>query len=91
MRYLHTSSITLRGALGTPAVLIALAAVIAAQLAFTYAPFMQRWFATRPVAPAEGALIVGLGAAMMFLLEGEKWLLRRLGVAELQPRGAPGS
>jgi len=88
VRYLSAPSITLRGALGTPAVLAALAAVTAAQLAFTYAPFMQAWFATRPVALADGLLVVGVGAAMMLLLEGEKLLLRRLGIEELQP-GAP--
>ncbi|MEX1073641.1 MAG: HAD-IC family P-type ATPase, partial [Burkholderiales bacterium] len=85
VRYLHQASITPRGALGTPAVLIALAAVIVAQLAFTYAPFMQLWFATRPVSLADGATIVGVGVVMLLLLEGEKWLLRRLGVTELQP------
>jgi len=84
VRYLHQASITLRGALGTPAVLIALAAVTAAQLAFTYAPFMQQWFATRPVSLADGAMIVGVGVVMLLLLEGEKLLLRRLGVADLQ-------
>ena len=84
VRYLHMSSVTLRGALGTPAVLIALAVVTAAQLAFTYAPFMQAWFDTRPVPLVEGVLVVLLGAAVMLLLEGEKWLLRRLGVPELQ-------
>jgi magnesium-transporting ATPase (P-type) len=85
VRFLHMTSITLRGALGTRAVLIALAVVIAAQAVFTYAPFMQDWFATRPVSLADGALIVALGAAVMLLLEGEKWLLRRLGVSDLQP------
>ncbi|MGD9953520.1 MAG: HAD-IC family P-type ATPase, partial [Burkholderiales bacterium] len=84
VRFLHMTSMTLRGALGTRAVLAALAVVVAAQLAFTYAPFMQRWFDTRPVSLGEGALIVALGAAVMLLLEGEKWLLRRLGVADLQ-------
>jgi magnesium-transporting ATPase (P-type) len=84
VRYLHMTSITPRGALGTPAVLIALAAVIVAQLAFTYAPFMQQWFATRPVSLADGAMIVAIGGVMLLLLEGEKWLLRRLGVADLQ-------
>jgi magnesium-transporting ATPase (P-type) len=84
VRYLHMSSITLRGALGTPSVLIALAVVSVAQLAFTYAPFMQQWFATRPVSLADGALIVAIGVAMLLLLEGEKWLLRRWGVSDLQ-------
>src|SRR6185436_14325096 len=58
VRYLHMASITWRGALGTPALLWALAAVVAAQLAFTYAPFMRAWFDTRPVAPADGALVL---------------------------------
>jgi magnesium-transporting ATPase (P-type) len=84
VRYLHATSVTLRGVLGTPAVLIALGVVIAAQFTFTYAPFMHVWFDTRPVPLAEGVLIVLLGAAVMLLLEGEKWLLRRLGVAALQ-------
>jgi magnesium-transporting ATPase (P-type) len=87
VRYLHVTSITLRGALGTPAVLYALAAAVAAQLAFTYAPIMQQWFATRPVALADGLIILGCGVALMLLLEGEKLLLRRLGVPELQ--GSP--
>jgi magnesium-transporting ATPase (P-type) len=79
VRYLHTASISLRGALGTPAVLYALGAVIAAQFLFTYAPFMNAWFQSRPVALFDGVLIVLLGAALMVLLEGEKLLLRRLG------------
>jgi magnesium-transporting ATPase (P-type) len=79
VRYLHMTSITLRGALGTPAVLAAVAAVVAAQLAFTYAPFMQRWFDSRPVAFADGLIIVAIGAALMFVLEGEKIVLRRMG------------
>jgi hypothetical protein len=33
----------------------------------------------------EGLLVVLLGAGVMLLLEGEKWLLRRLGVRDLQP------
>jgi magnesium-transporting ATPase (P-type) len=79
VRYLHMTSFTLRGALGTPAVLWALGAIVAAQLAFTYAPIMQYWFATRPVALLDGALVLACGAAFMLLLEGEKLLLRRWG------------
>jgi magnesium-transporting ATPase (P-type) len=82
VRYLHMTSFTLRGALGTPAVLWALAAIVAAQLAFTYAPVMQYWFATRAVAPVDGALVLACGVAFMFLLEGEKLLLRRYGFLE---------
>jgi magnesium-transporting ATPase (P-type) len=82
VRYLHMRSLTLRGALGTPPVLWALGAIVAAQLVFTYAPFMQHWFATRAVALVDGAVVIALGVAFMFLLEGEKLLLRRQGFLE---------
>jgi magnesium-transporting ATPase (P-type) len=84
VRYLHMTSITLRGALGTPAVLAAIAAVIAAQLLFNYAPFMNDWFQSRPVAFLDGMLVVALGAALMLLLEVEKLLLRKSGRFDLR-------
>lgn len=77
VRYLHMTSITLRGVLGTPAVLAAIVAVVAAQLAFTYAPFMHALFATRPVPLADGLVIIGVGLALMLILELEKIVLRR--------------
>ena len=79
VRYLHATSITWRGALGTRAVLYALAALGVAQLALTYAPAMHAWFDTRPLHVADGVLIIGLGVAAMLLLEAEKLALRRLG------------
>jgi magnesium-transporting ATPase (P-type) len=89
VRYLHMTSFTLRGALGTPAVLWALAAIVAAQLLFTYAPIMQYWFATRPLAFLDGAVVIACGAVFMFLLEVEKLLLRRFGLLEQPPSGTP--
>jgi len=80
VRYLHGTSFSLRGLRGTPAVLWAVAAVVLAQLAFTYLPWMHALFDSRPVPLFEGVVIVLAGAAMMALLEGEKWLLRRLDV-----------
>ncbi|RJF67426.1 cation-transporting P-type ATPase [Rhodopseudomonas palustris] len=80
VRYLHTSSFSLRGALGTPAVLAALIVVIAAQLAFTYAPFMQSLFDTRPLSVLEGAAIIAAGVVMMAVLELEKFVMRRVGL-----------
>jgi len=80
VRYLHMTSFTLRGALGTPPVLIALAVVVAAQLAFTYAPFMQDLFDTTPLSFLDGLLIVGAGVVLMLILEAEKTLLRRFRV-----------
>src|SRR3546814_13796735 len=38
VRFLHMRSLTLRGAMGTPAVLLAIAVVVLAQLAFTLLP-----------------------------------------------------
>ncbi|HUF79821.1 MAG TPA: cation-transporting P-type ATPase [Burkholderiales bacterium] len=79
VRYLHMTSISLRGALGTPAVLYALAALVIAQLIFVYAPFMHEWFQTRPMRISDGLFIIAMGVALMLLLEAEKALLRRLG------------
>ena len=77
VRYLHVSSFSWRGMLGTPAVLLAIAAVIVAQLAFTYLPFMHELFESRPVNFRDGLLIIAAGIALMVILEGEKLLLRR--------------
>ena len=82
VRYLHGTSFSLAGLRGTPAVLWAIAAVVLAQLAFTYLPWMHALFDSRPLPLLEGAAIVGAGAALMALLEGEKWLLRKLDLFE---------
>ena len=82
VRYLHMTSITWRGALGTPAVLVAVGAVVVAQLLFTYAPFMHELFASRPVAFVDGMIIVATGVLLMLILETEKAALRRLGLLD---------
>ena len=79
VRYLHMTSFSWQGVLGTPVVLIAIGVLVVAQLVFTYAPFMQALFETRPLSLADGVLIVVIGAWLMILLEGEKLLMRRLG------------
>jgi magnesium-transporting ATPase (P-type) len=83
VRYLHMTSFTWRGVLGTPPVLIAVGVVVAAQLAFTYLPAMQAVFATRPVGFLDGALIVAVGIVAMAILEAEKHLMRRLGILKI--------
>jgi hypothetical protein len=60
-------------------VLLAIAAVVAGQIAFTYAPPMQAIFDSRPVSFADGVMIVAIGAGLMLILEAEKAALRRLG------------
>lgn len=74
VRYLKASSITWRGMLGTPAVLIAVGAVAALQVMFTYAPFMGSFFDTRPLSLAQGIQIVAVGVAVLLVLEIEKWV-----------------
>jgi magnesium-transporting ATPase (P-type) len=81
VRYLKAPSFTLQGVKGTPRVLAAVAAVVLLQAGFTYLPFMQALFATEPLPLATGALIVAVGAAVLLVLELEKALLRRLGIA----------
>jgi magnesium-transporting ATPase (P-type) len=77
IRYLDASSLGLQPLKGTPAVLIAVAVVVSLQLLFTYAPFMERFFDTRPVDFVHGVEIIGIGLALFAALELEKWIRRR--------------
>jgi magnesium-transporting ATPase (P-type) len=79
VRYLHMTSFSWRGVLGTPAVLIAIIVIVIAQFAFTYLPVMQRLFDTRAVSLVDGVLVIAAGACVMILLEIEKIFLRRVG------------
>jgi magnesium-transporting ATPase (P-type) len=77
VRFLSGPSITLRGALGTRPVLVAVAAVTALQFLFTYAPFMNIFFGTEPLDVVTGLQVVAVGAALLAVLELEK-AIRRL-------------
>jgi len=78
VRYLHETSLTWEGLVGTPAVLIGVGLVAAAQFVFTYAPFMQTIFQTRAVSLADGMSIVLLGVVFFAVLELDKFIRRRL-------------
>jgi magnesium-transporting ATPase (P-type) len=78
VRYIHDSSLTWRGAIGTRAVLIGVAVVAIAQLAFTYLPLMNRIFDTRPVSLLDGLAILGLGVALLGIVEVEKRIASHL-------------
>ncbi len=77
VRYQHMTSLTWRGALGTPAVLIGVGLVTAVQFLFTYAPFMHTLFDSRSLSFTDGLVIMGVAVAFFLVLELEK-LLRRL-------------
>ncbi|TQV68110.1 cation-transporting P-type ATPase [Denitrobaculum tricleocarpae] len=73
VRYLKGPSITWRGVIGTPAVLIAVGVVIALQVLFTYLPFMQLLFGVRSLDLLQGLQIIAIGVAVLLVLELEKW------------------
>jgi magnesium-transporting ATPase (P-type) len=79
VRYVHGTALTWRGALGTPAVLVGVAVVAAAQFVFTFAPFMQRLFATYPLEPADFLAVIAIGVALLIIVEIEKLVLRLVG------------
>ena len=79
VRFLHMTSLTVRGLVGTPAVLIVIAVLVVAQLLFTYAPFMNDLFGSRPLEIADGLLLIAIGFGLMVVLELEKSLIRRTG------------
>ncbi len=81
VRYLHGTSVTFAGALGTRPVLIGVGGTALAQLAFTYAPWMQRLFDTRPIGPLEAGAILAVGVALLLVLEIEKRVLDRISPA----------
>jgi len=72
VRYSRRTPLTWRSALGTPAVLVGVGSVTVLQLAFTYLPFMQLVFQTRPVALADALVILGAGMTLFVIMEIEK-------------------
>ncbi|MEQ1437977.1 cation-transporting P-type ATPase [Fontimonas sp. SYSU GA230001] len=72
VRYVHGTALTWRGVLGTRAVLIGIATVFAAQLAFTYLPAAQSVFATRSLSLLDGCVTIAIGIALLCCAELEK-------------------
>jgi len=92
VRYLYGASLTWRGVLGTPAVLIGIAVIVSLQLAFTYLPSMQYLFETTGIGFVESVAILATGIALFAILEIEKRIGRALfptlrpGAAKLELR-----
>jgi magnesium-transporting ATPase (P-type) len=81
VRYLKAPSFTWQGVQGTPRVLAAVAGVVVLQMAFTYAPWMQTLFQTEGLSVTQGLQVIGVGVAVLVLLELEKLVVRRLKLA----------
>ncbi len=72
-----TSSVLSIGLFSNPWVLGGSAAMIAAQLLFTYGPFMNRLFHTAPIDAEAWLHIVGVGLAGFAAVGAEKWIRAR--------------
>jgi len=77
VRYIYSPSLTIKGLFGTRAVIAAVIIVVVMQLIFTYAPFMEKLFDTRPIDFSHGFEIILLGVLFFGILEIEKWIRRR--------------
>ena len=82
VRYTHGTSFTVRGLMGTNAVLWAVGIVTALQFLFTYAPFMQLFFDAQPLAILQGIQVIGFGLAVLCILEVEKLIVRKVDAQE---------
>jgi len=72
VRYVHGTSLTWQGVLGTKAVLIGVATVVVAQLVFTYFPPFHSVFGTEPLTLDQGLLTIVAGVALLIVVEIEK-------------------
>lgn len=79
VRFVHGTSLTLKGALGTRAVLTGIAVGVVAQPAFISVPVFQRMFGRRPLSLGDGMVIGAVGVALLITVEVEKRLTALLG------------
>ena len=78
VRNLYGSVLNRAGFLGNRYVLLAIGLLIACQALFTYLPAMQRLFGTVGLGPGEWSRILVFGLALLFAVELEKFVLRRV-------------
>lgn len=76
-RYLRASTFTWRGLFGSRQLILAASLVIALQIVFTYAGFMQVLFDTRPLPVEAWVRLVVTASSVYVLVELEKWAIRR--------------
>ena len=78
IRNLYSTSLTWKGIRGTKVVWMTVAVVTLAQFAITYAPPLQKVFATEAIPFLDGLLIIGVGVALFAIIEIEKQIRIRL-------------
>ena len=87
-RYLSAPVLSREGLLGNRYVLFAVAVLVVFQLAFTYLGPFQALFSTAPIGPEVWLRIVLVASSVLFLVELEKWLVRRWAAAPPRDAGA---
>ncbi len=80
-RYIVQSALNWEGFFGSRAVLIAIGILVVLQGLFTYAPPVQFLFGTTAIGLEEWGRILVFGVALLLLVELEKTVLRRKGLA----------
>lgn len=78
IRNLYGTSLTWKAVRGTKVVWMTVAVVTCAQFAITYAPPLQKVFATQAIPFIDGLLIIGIGVALFAIIEIEKQIRLRL-------------
>jgi magnesium-transporting ATPase (P-type) len=78
-RLLNGSAFTLRVFTGNRGLWISAGALIALQIVFTYAPFMNVWFDSTPIGVHSWALTAGIAVVVFVVIEAAKAALRRFG------------
>jgi len=69
------------GFFGNPWVIVGAAAMVAVQVLFTHAPFMNRFFQTEAIGPEAWARAVAVGLAVFVVIESVKAVARKRGAA----------
>ena len=80
-RHIAAPALSWQGLTGNRYVLVAIAVLAVLQLLMTYLPAMQAAFGTAGLQAGAWGRIVLFGVALMLIVEAEKWLLRRAGMA----------
>jgi len=78
-RFIEESSLSFNKLIGSKATLIAVAVLIAIQLAFTYVAPVQSLFGVTGISATQWGLVLAAGLIVFFLVELEKLIVRKLG------------
>ncbi|RKT47631.1 HAD-IC family P-type ATPase [Thiocapsa rosea] len=87
-RFLLESSLRLRFWLTNPAVWIAISIMLLLQALFVYAPFMHLWFHTAAPQPRDWLLPLGIGVAVLLIVELDKAVARAVSARARRRRSA---